>query len=352
MEKILIIEDSNSIRENTAEILQMTNYQVFTAENGKIGVQIALQEIPDLILCDIMMPVLDGFSVLHMLRKNAATRNTPFIFLTAKSEREDFRKGMELGADDYITKPFSETELLKAVECRLKRVRLSKDDYNADLNAVNSSIKQHNSKELLNELVSGRNSNRYKKKQIIFSEGNRPTCLFYVKKGKVKTYKTNDFGKELIMGLYTANDFFGYVDLLEISNYQETASAMEETELAIIPRDEFEELLYSNAEVGLQFIRILSKNISENESKLLGLAYNSLRKKVANALITFYEKYQNSSDENYQMHITRENLAAIAGTAIESLIRTLGDFKVERLIDIHEGVITILDKQKLENLAN
>ena len=104
MEKILIIEDNENIRENTAEILDMTNYKVFSAENGKIGVEVALQENPDLILCDIMMPVLDGYSVLHMLRKNGSTRNTPFIFLTAKSEHDDFRKGMELGADDYIMK--------------------------------------------------------------------------------------------------------------------------------------------------------------------------------------------------------------------------------------------------------
>ncbi len=352
MEKILIIEDNDSIRENTAEILEMINYKVFAAENGKAGVEVALRENPDLVLCDIMMPVLDGYGVLHMLRKNPSTKNTPFIFLTAKSERDDFRKGMELGADDYITKPFSETELLKAIECRLKKVKLLKDEFSHDLKGLHSLMKAHTGKDLLSELVSDRNVNKYKKKQIIYSEGNRPASLFYILKGKVKTFKTNDNGKELVVGLYKVNDFFGFVDLLENCNYQETAAAMEETELAIIPRQEFEELIDSSHEVSRKFIKILAKNISENENKLLGLAYNSLRKKVAEALITLSEKYKSDVNENFVINITRDNLATIAGTAIESLIRTLGDFKHEKLIDINDGVITILNQNKLENLVN
>ncbi len=352
MEKILIIEDNDSIRENTAEILEMINYKVFCAENGKVGVEIALRENPDLILCDIMMPVLDGYGVLHMLRKNSATKNTPFIFITAKAERDDYRKGMELGADDYITKPFNETELLKAIECRLKKAKSMKEDYINDLDATEKLMKPHSSKDMLNELVSGRNINKYKKKQLVFSEGNRPTCLFYIQKGKVKTYKANENGKELVVGLYKENDFFGYVDLLENTNYNESSAAMEETEIAIIPREDFEELISSNREVSKKFIQMLAKNIAENKNKLLGLAYNSLRKKVADALITLYEKYKNGNDEKFPINITRDNLASIAGTAIESLIRTLGDFKHEKLIDIKEGVITILNKKKLENLLN
>lgn len=352
MEKILIIEDNEDIRENTAEILQMTNYKVFSAENGKVGVEVALQENPDLILCDIMMPVLDGYSVLHMLRKNTSTRNTPFIFLTAKSERDDFRKGMELGADDYITKPFNETELLKAVECRLKKVKLLKEEYNHDLDGLHNLMKAHNGKDLLSELVSGRNINKYRKKQIIFSEGNRPSSLFYIKKGRVKTFKSNDYGKELVTGLYMQNEFLGYIALLQNVNYQQTAVAMEETEVAIIPREDFENLIDSSHEVSRRFIQILAKNISENENKLLALAYNSLRKKVADALIILFEKYKNENDEKFVLNITRDNLATIAGTAIESLIRTLGDFKHENLIDIKDGVITILNKRKLQNLLN
>ncbi len=134
-----------------AEILKMMNYKVFTAENGKIGVETALSEKPDLILCDIMMPVLDGYGVLHMLRKNSSTKNTPFIFLTAKTEREDFRKGMELGADDYITKPFNETELLKAIECRLKKAKSLKEEYAEDLNEQQEFFKSSNSAKIFSK---------------------------------------------------------------------------------------------------------------------------------------------------------------------------------------------------------
>jgi CheY-like chemotaxis protein len=112
MKKILLIEDNLEMRENTAEILELAGYAVFTAPDGKEGVKTALKELPDLIVCDIMMPELDGYGVLHMLSKNEAAAAIPFIFLTAKAEKEDYRKGMSLGADDYLTKPFDDTELL------------------------------------------------------------------------------------------------------------------------------------------------------------------------------------------------------------------------------------------------
>ena len=352
MKKILLIEDNEGIRENTAEILELSNYKVFTAENGKTGVELALRENPDLIICDIMMPVLDGYGVLHLLHKNPITKNTPFIFLTAKTERTDFRKGMELGADDYITKPFSSTELLNAVEIRLKKMDLLKEEFSESNHGGEGLNNAINGNDLLNSLTGDRNSNRYKKKQLIYSEGNRPTYLFYVKKGKVKIYKTNDNGKGLMVDLYSEGDFLGHIALLENTNYKETAEAMEETELALIPRTDFEELINSSHELSRKFIQLLAQNISEKEEHLLALAYNSLRKKVADALLVISRKYNAEKKENFSIGISRENLAAIAGTATESLIRTLSDFKSEKLIDIKEGGITILNEKKIESLLN
>ena len=121
MKKILIIEDNPDVRENTAEILELSNYEVVTAENGKEGVKAASEELPDLIICDVMMPELDGFGVLRILSQNPVTATIPFIFLTARTEKSDFRKGMSLGADDYITKPFDDVDLLNAIEIRLKK---------------------------------------------------------------------------------------------------------------------------------------------------------------------------------------------------------------------------------------
>ena len=118
---ILLIEDNPDIRENTEELLELAGYDVITAENGKIGIKEAKENLPDLILCDIMMPVMDGYDVIYYLSIDSKTSCIPFIFLTAKSEKTDFRKGMELGADDYLTKPFEEVELIKAIGTLLGR---------------------------------------------------------------------------------------------------------------------------------------------------------------------------------------------------------------------------------------
>src|SRR5688572_5046674 len=131
--KILLIEDNKDMRENTAEILGLSQYKVFTAKNGKEGVELAQKEKPDLIICDIMMPVLDGYGVLHLLSKNPETAGIPFIFLTAKAERSDMRKGMEMGADDYVTKPFDDIELMNAIESRLKKAELVKKEFSKNI---------------------------------------------------------------------------------------------------------------------------------------------------------------------------------------------------------------------------
>ena len=352
MKKILLIEDNDDIRNNTAEILELANYKVIVAENGKIGVEKAIELNPDLIICDIMMPVLDGYGVLHAVHKNDAIKNTPFIFLTAKTERNDFRRGMELGADDYITKPFNGIELLNAVDSRLKKIDMLKQELSPGLEGLEHLMKTSFSKTALHSLTEDRNINKYKKKQIIYSEGNHPNRLYYVLKGKVKTFKTNEDGKELVTNLFSPGDFLGHIALLEGTAYQDTAAAMEETDLAIIPKEDFDELFNRNPEVAKKFIQLLAKNISAKESQLLGLAYNSLRKKVAEALILLQNKYQETKGEKYVIDISRESLATIAGTATESLIRTLSDFRNEKLIDIKDSNITIINQAKLEHLVN
>ncbi len=121
MSKILVIEDAHSLRRDILEMLSFEGFEVSGAENGLIGVEAARQVKPDLIICDIMMPVLDGFGVLDTLRHDAATATIPFIFLTARTDRIDLRQGMELGADDYLTKPFTASELLASVQTRLTK---------------------------------------------------------------------------------------------------------------------------------------------------------------------------------------------------------------------------------------
>src|SRR6187402_504415 len=119
--KILIIEDQAPMRRNIGLMLQMEGYEVVSAENGRIGLELARKEKPDLILCDVMMPEVDGYGVVQALREDAAFATTPFIFLTAKSDRADIRAGMNFGADDYLTKPVIRDDLLAAVQTRLSR---------------------------------------------------------------------------------------------------------------------------------------------------------------------------------------------------------------------------------------
>jgi len=350
MKTILLIEDNAFIRENTSEILDLAGYKVLSAPNGKAGVELALEHAPDLVICDIMMPVLDGYGVLHMLQRNKEMKDIPFIFLTAKTERSDYRRGMEMGADDYIMKPFEATELLHAIESRLKKAALRKEEFTPNLQGLNKLMEAATGKASIKALADGRDIEKYKKRQTIYTEGNHPINLFYIQKGKVRIFKRNDDGKEFAVDLYNTGDFFGYVPMLEGTVYKDTAEAMEESEIALIPREDFEELMGSQIDVAAQFIRMLARNVTSKEQQLLGLAYNSLRKKVAEALLSLCRKYNEQKAEPFAIDISRDNLATIAGTATESLIRTLGDFREEKLIEIREGSIVVLNEKKLANM--
>jgi CheY-like chemotaxis protein len=352
MEKILLIEDNEGLRENTAEILSLANYQITTAENGKEGVEKAIANPPDLIVCDIMMPVLDGYGVFQIISKHPDLQHIPFIFLSAKSERTDLRKGMEMGADDYITKPFSDSELINAIRARLEKVRILQNQGGKAIETWYQIIADLGNKDEMHKALENHDVIEYKKKQTIYSEGQHPNKLYYIQAGKVKIFKTSDTGKELITSLLSAGDFFGHIPLIENAVYEEFAETLEESAIRIIPRREFEQLLTTNQEIALKVIKLLANNIAEKEQQLVALAYHSLRKRVADALLTLKKKYANEIDAHFSMSISREDLANIAGTATESLIRTLSDFKNEKLIEIKDGKITLLEEKKLLNLFN
>ncbi|MEP6279742.1 MAG: response regulator, partial [Nonlabens ulvanivorans] len=126
MKKILIIEDDAALRENTAELLELSDFEVITAANGRLGIEQAQNNKPDVIVCDIMMPEVDGYGVLEALSLDVSTNQIPFIFLSARTDHKEVRKGMDLGADDYLTKPFEEEELLNAIETRLAKAEVFK----------------------------------------------------------------------------------------------------------------------------------------------------------------------------------------------------------------------------------
>jgi DNA-binding response OmpR family regulator len=347
---ILVIEDNNEIRENTAEILELAGYNTFTAENGKKAVEIALRELPSLIVCDIMMPDLDGYGVLHLLKKNKLTENIPFIFLTAKTERSDMRKGMEMGADDYITKPFDDIELLNAIEMRLQKYAVLQNQYPTSSQGITSFLNDIKNAGAQN-LSENYEVESYHKKQNLYTEGKRPRLLYYLIKGKVKVYKTNEDGKEYISDLYNSGDFIGYNALIQEINYEDSAMVLEDAEVLQIPREDFFSMIHTDMNIASAFIRIMSNNVKEKEERLLNLAYSSLRKRIAKALIEIQTKFS-QENSNESITISREDIARYVGTATESLIRTLSDFKSEKLIEINGTKIFIKNMEKLRNLLN
>ncbi|WP_109829895.1 response regulator [Reichenbachiella versicolor] len=343
MARILLIEDNDAVRENTSEILELAGYEMITAANGKEGIEILKTTTPDLIICDIMMPELDGYGVLHILMKNPSTAHIPFIFLTAKAERSDMRKGMNLGADDYLTKPFDDIELLDAVEARISRSEQMKKDYEPSISGLDSFFNDAKEIESLKQLSKDKKVRNHKKKTNLYLQGDYPNYLIYVNKGKVKTYKTNTDGKDLITGIFGEGEFIGFNDLITQSDHTDSAMAIEDTESYYIHKDDFLQLIYKDRSVASRFIKILSKNIKEQEEKMLHIAYNSVRQRVAEALISV----EGNFGVGKSFAISREDLSNIVGTSPESVIRTLSDFKDEKLIEIKSNQIRLLDSTEL-----
>ncbi|MBM1106576.1 response regulator [Aurantibacter crassamenti] len=349
MKKVLLIEDDLSLRENTAEILELSGYEVRMAPNGKIGADLAKKHIPDIIVCDIMMPEMDGYGVLQELSANGSTKHIPFIFLSAKTERSEIRKGMDLGADDYLTKPFEEVELLSALESRLAKAELLSRMIappNQDVEAPEDQMVTLN--ELKNFFDDHGSIDRFEKGEHIFNEGARATTVYLLLKGVVKCYKMDEDGKELITALYRADDFLGFTSFEENLPYQETATAVENAEVAGVSKLKLKEILQKNQNVSLQLMELLTENITDIKEQLLQMAYSSVRKKTAQTLLQFSEIMNKKSEE--PLRISRSDLASVAGIATESLIRTLSGFKKEGLIEIEGRNIRIVKLDALQQV--
>lgn len=350
MKKILLIEDNEAMRENTAEMLELAHYEVFMAENGKVGVELAKRESPDLIICDIMMPELDGYGVLYYLSKDPVTASIPFIFLSAKAEASDVRKGMNMGADDYLTKPFEEMDLLSAVEGRLRRSEALQKEYQQGEEGFSAFLADARGIAALNELGEDRKSRQYQAKEVLYREGDYPNYLYLLKSGKLKVIRTDHYGKELVIGLAVNGDFFGYNAILEGTDQRETTVALENTEVLLIPRAEFLTLLESNRDVAVRFIKLLAGSVKAQEERLLQLAYAPVRERTARALLDLYERFVIDSGQD-EIRISRDDLAAMVGTATESLIRTLSDFKDSDIIRVKGRSISVVSPEKLRQFA-
>ncbi len=351
MKKLLLIEDDKALRENTAELLELSGYDVITAPNGRVGIDMAKANLPNIIVCDIMMPEVDGYGVLENLAADENTNHIPFIFLSAKTERSEIRKGMDLGADDYLTKPFEEEDLISAVESRLAKAELLSKiaQDNSSKNEEVTEEEMHTLNELKNFFDDNGAIANFDQGETIYNEGVRSNKIYLILKGVVKCYKMDEEGKELITALYRPDDFLGFTSFLNNMPCQETATAIENVELAGISKDKLKVLLEENHDISIELMELLTNDITEIKGQLLQMAYSSVRKKTAQTLLQFAEILNKKPED--PIKISRSDLASVAGIATESLIRTLSGFKKEGLIAIEGRNIRILELKALEYVS-
>ena len=346
MAVILVIEDDISLRENTKEILELAGYSVLTAENGQKGIQLALSKRIDLILCDIIMPIFDGYSVLKELSSVPKTQKIPFIFLTARTDLKEIRTGMNLGADDYIVKPFEEKELLQSLQTRLEKAALLQKK---KLVNVENEITEIRSLQDFKEyfLKSGEELSLYKK-EALFSENQFARNVYFLQKGLVKTYRIDEYGKELITGISRSGSFLGLYSLKENITYPESAFAMETSRLFRLPVSLVLKVFQFNPQLTLQWAQELSEEVIELKNHLLQTAYASVLRKTINTILEFSEKMNFKKKE--LVKISREDLANVAGISKESFIRSLSSLKNNGLINVDGRNIEILDLDELKKI--
>ena len=342
--KILIIEDNTDVRENLSEILSLSGYETITAANGKEGVHAALNKSPDLILCDIMMPELDGYGVLRILSKNPTSATVPFIFLTAKTEMGDMRRGMTLGADDYITKPFDDVELLDTIEMRLHKKKTAPQSETSIFNFLSG----EQIMAMMPESFYEGESRIIHKKDLLYSEGQTCRNVFLVKTGRAIGTKVDDYSKEVITRIYQNPGIIGLSSALTGQRYQETVKAFEDLEVIPVKKDDFIQFVLQDKSVTYYFLNSIAKDQIKADEKLLLQAYSPVRVKLAAVLIDLYRCYE--SNGKAVIPIPREDLAAMAGTAKETIIRSLSEFKEEGLVSITGTDITIDNIRNLVDL--
>ncbi len=341
---MLIIEDNEEVRENLAEILDLYGYETTMAPDGLEGVKAAIQYLPDMILCDVMMPELDGFGVLNLLAKNERTAGIPFIFITAKTETEDIRRGMNLGADDYITKPFYKDELLQVVQTRLAKAALRNAGGQPEKqpHLVDPERGHHKLEQAFAE--AGRDKT-YNQGATLVREGEFPHFIFRITKGKIHLSRSHEYGRDYIIAELGPGEIFGVPTILEKVAYHYTAKAATDVTCQLLPSNTLLELINTDRSVTEALMHLLAGRVMEHSERLVHQAYDSVRRRTALIVCDLHEKY-----EGKPIELSRDELAQMVGTTKESVIRALSDFKREGLLTTEGKTIQVKEPQALRGL--
>jgi CheY-like chemotaxis protein len=301
MAKILVIEDDELVRESILAVLESKEFQVLSAENGLLGLQLAEAHLPDLILCDILMPGLDGYEVLSALSNNPETQGIPFIFLTAKVEKANWRKAMKMGADDYLTKPFSAEELLEAIAGRFKRKMLLE---------TSRTSKQKLSVEVEHPTF------RFTTNQDIPLESD---SFWQVRYGLVKLSALLAEGEEIVIGWAIAPMIFGMSRILPLVHYE--AKAMGKVELVQFSAQEL-----TNSP---QLVKALLPRIHQSDALLAVCGQRRADDRLKGLLLLLKKELGEPTSEGTRLKVrfTHQELASTIGTARATVTLLLNEFK-------------------------
>lgn len=351
MYTILIVENRPEKRTALKEILELAHYQTAVAQNGQEALQQVEKERPDLILCKAELPRLNGYEMLHLLSKDTELTTIGFIFTCAKASPQDIRRGMNMGADDFLKEPYSKIDLLGAIEARLNRIKKLCNTHIKPTGDLLGFMDEVTKIKGLEDLSIGHQRRVFKKREVIFHEGDPAHHLSYVLKGRVKLIKTDHYGKELINEIIDQSQFFGYLALMKGEEFHQTAICLEPSEIVKIPKTDFWALLHRNRQVSERFIAMLANDTVEQKDRLLRMAFGTVKERLAAVLLNLHEKYNPQESDMVKLKITRESLAGMVGTTTESLIRTLSELKEAGYIEVSGREICLLRKLELRQMA-
>lgn len=343
--KLLIVEDNTEVRENLAEILELYGYEVTEAADGLAGVKAALEAPPDMILCDVMMPELDGYGVLNLLSENERTAGIPFVFITARTEVEDVRRGMNLGADDYITKPFYKDELLTVIRTRLKKSRLRQQPEPAPARA-RLSDPEGGLNRLKQAFTEQGRQQTFDQGSYVLREDDYPHFVYRVVNGRVHLRRSHEYGRDYIVAELGASELFGLPAALERTPSPYAVKVAEQsTILQLLPVSVLFELINTDPRVTDALMRLMAGRVASYGDRLAHQAYDSVRRRTALILCDLHEKYDGAPIE-----LSREELAQMVGTTKESATRALSDFRKDGLLTVKGKSVGIVDVKRLREL--
>ena len=344
MKKILIVEDNADVRDNMCDILALAGYEPLSAADGRDGIAKARTESPDLILCDVMMPELDGYGMLKILGEDEATATIPFVFVTAKSEQEDLRRGMNLGADDYVTKPFYKDELLRIVEVRLRKAEMRSRSARLP-EQWTGFLSRSALDQALDALTSEGTVKTFKRGEALFRAGEKVRDMFLLIDGNIKVQMTTEFDKTLITYVFADGDFFGYPELIANRTYAHDAVALGPCSVRLIPGDAVRKCINRDPNVADMMHSLLASMLLHSDTRMLEQAYMSVRKRCAITLLNAYRIF-----DGRPWPMSREELAQWAGTAKETFIRNLTDFRDSGYVEVDGSSITLTNVKALREV--